>query len=252
MIARNAAAAAAAVFFLFCLLAFPSAPNSNTLGAPAADWGWICAGRRRPLVGNGERLGLHASSSTAGCGPVRSGAMALDNAEDMSIVERFLEEVELEQGQREEIVAIIKGMGFKNEVSKKSVVEPTLEFAIVQDADRLDAIGIARCFTYGGSKKNTLHDPKILPRDNLSKEKYMSKDEKQTSINHFHEKLFKLKDMMKTERKGTSSWRTLWLNSMKSGVAELEVDQPGYGLLGSAGSSTSVTLNLNIYSLALQ
>uniref|UniRef100_A0A0E0IU80 HD/PDEase domain-containing protein n=1 Tax=Oryza nivara TaxID=4536 RepID=A0A0E0IU80_ORYNI len=166
-------------------------------------------------------------------------------------------EVELEQGQREEIVAIIKGMGFKNEVSKKSVVEPTLEFAIVQDADRLDAIGaigkycltevslsallkqsflqqlgcskcctgyakslpctilffpllpldsdginlssIARCFTYGGSKKNTLHDPKILPRDNLSKEKYMSKDEKQTSINHFHEKLFKLKDMMKTE-----------------------------------------------------
>ncbi|EEC67204.1 hypothetical protein OsI_34089 [Oryza sativa Indica Group] len=146
-----------------------------------------------------------------------------DNAEDMSIVERFLEEVELEQGQREEIVAIIKGMGFKNEVSKKSVVEPTLEFAIVQDADRLDAIGaigkskclptyadmgnglmgillcIARCFTYGGSKKNTLHDPKILPRDNLSKEKYMSKDEKQTSINHFHEKLFKLKDMMKTE-----------------------------------------------------
>jgi uncharacterized protein len=59
--------------------------------------------------------------------------------------------------------------------------------------------GIARCFTYGGSKKNTLHDPKILPRDNLSKEKYMSKDEKQTSINHFHEKLFKLKDMMKTE-----------------------------------------------------
>uniref|UniRef100_A0A0E0IU82 HD domain-containing protein n=1 Tax=Oryza nivara TaxID=4536 RepID=A0A0E0IU82_ORYNI len=257
MIARNAAAAAAAVFFLFCLLAFPSASNSNTLGAPAADWGWICAGRRRPLVGNGERLGLHASSSTAGCGPVRSGAMALDNAEDMSIVERFLEEVELEQGQREEIVAIIKGMGFKNEVSKKSVVEPTLEFAIVQDADRLDAIGaigkycltevslsallkqsflqqlgcskcctgyakslpctilffpllpldsdginlssIARCFTYGGSKKNTLHDPKILPRDNLSKEKYMSKDEKQTSINHFHEKLFKLKDMMKTE-----------------------------------------------------
>uniref|UniRef100_A0A0E0IU85 Uncharacterized protein n=1 Tax=Oryza nivara TaxID=4536 RepID=A0A0E0IU85_ORYNI len=77
MIARNAAAAAAAVFFLFCLLAFPSASNSNTLGAPAADWGWICAGRRRPLVGNGERLGLHASSSTAGCGPVRSGAMAL-------------------------------------------------------------------------------------------------------------------------------------------------------------------------------
>lgn len=60
-------------------------------------------------------------------------------------------------------------------------------------------VGIARCFTYGGSKNSALHDPRILPRVSLSKEKYMSKEEKQTSINHFHEKLFKLKDMMKTE-----------------------------------------------------
>ncbi|XP_066374123.1 uncharacterized protein [Miscanthus floridulus] len=125
-----------------------------------------------------------------------------NNVEDMSVVETFLQEVGLDEAQKDEIVATIKGMGFKNEVSNKSIVEPTLEFAIVQDADRLDAIGaigIARCFTYGGSKNSTLHDPRILPRDNLSKEKYMSKEEKQTSINHFHEKLFKLKDMMKTE-----------------------------------------------------
>jgi len=125
-----------------------------------------------------------------------------NNVEDMSVVEMFLQEVGLDEGQKDEIVAIIKGMGFKNEVSNKSIVEPTLEFAIVQDADRLDAIGaigIARCFTYGGSKNSALHDPRILPRDSLSKEKYMSKEEKQTSINHFHEKLFKLKDMMKTE-----------------------------------------------------
>lgn len=125
-----------------------------------------------------------------------------NNVEDISVVEMFLQEVGLDEGQKDEIVAIIKGMGFKNEVSNKSIVEPTLEFAIVQDADRLDAIGaigIARCFTYGGSKNSALHDPRILPRVSLSKEKYMSKEEKQTSINHFHEKLFKLKDMMKTE-----------------------------------------------------
>ncbi|KAL6643235.1 hypothetical protein ACP70R_021416 [Stipagrostis hirtigluma subsp. patula] len=146
--------------------------------------------------------------------------MDRNNVEDMSVVAMFLEELGLEEEQKDEILSIIKGMGFKNEVSRKSIVEPTLEFAIVQDADRLDAIGaigsillsrakkclhifsillIARCFTYGGSKNSALHDPKILPRDNLSKEKYMSKEEKQTSINHFHEKLFKLKDMMKTE-----------------------------------------------------
>ena len=63
----------------------------------------------------------------------------------------------------------------------------------------INIVGIARCFTYGGSKNSALHDPKVLPRDNLSKEMYMSKEEKQTSINHFHEKLFKLKEMMKTE-----------------------------------------------------
>ncbi|CAN6323687.1 unnamed protein product [Urochloa humidicola] len=125
-----------------------------------------------------------------------------NNVEDMSVIEKFLEDVGLEERQKDEIVSIIKGMGFKNEISKKSIAEPTLEFAIVQDADRLDAIGaigIARCFTYGGSKNSALHDPRILPRGNLSKEKYMSKEEKQTSINHFHEKLFKLKDMMKTQ-----------------------------------------------------
>lgn len=66
--------------------------------------------------------------------------------------------------------------------------------------------GIARCFTFGGSRKRLLHDPAILPRSDLSRQQYMNKEE-QTTINHFHEKLLKLKDMMKTK----VGYITIWL-----------------------------------------
>lgn len=116
-------------------------------------------------------------------------------------VENFLEEEGVEENTKSKILKIIKEMGFKEEVTGKGTTEWSPEFGVVQDADRLDAIGaigIARCFTFGGSKKRSLHDPAILPRSDLSKEKYMNKEE-QTTINHFHEKLLKLKDMMKTK-----------------------------------------------------
>lgn len=59
-------------------------------------------------------------------------------------------------------------------------------------------LGIARCFTFGGSRNRVLHDPQIKPRSDLSKDKYMNKEE-QTTVNHFHEKLLKLKELMKTK-----------------------------------------------------
>jgi HD superfamily phosphodiesterase len=64
----------------------------------------------------------------------------------------------------------------------------------------LSISGIARCFTFGGSRSRVLHDPTIQPRSDLSKEQYVKKDE-QTTVNHFHEKLLKLKDLMKTKVK---------------------------------------------------
>ncbi|GMP92565.1 hypothetical protein CsSME_00042730 [Camellia sinensis var. sinensis] len=151
--------------------------------------------------------------------------------------------------------------GFKDEIGGQVDSKPSIEFGVVQDADRLDAIGaieqviscscsrsrshsrssywnglrskmihipgniaslggrmvlhatcpptshtsafplvsgIARCFTFGGSRSSVLHDPSIQPRSDLSKEQYTKKD-KQTTVNHFHEKLLKLKDLMKTK-----------------------------------------------------
>ncbi|ARV09597.1 phosphohydrolase [Winogradskyella sp. PC-19] len=99
----------------------------------------------------------------------------------------------------EHVVAIIENMSFKNtfETGKK-LTSPELE--VVQDADRLDAIGaigIARCFNYGGFKNRALYNPEIEPNLTMSKEDYKNSDA--PTINHFYEKLLLLKDKMNTK-----------------------------------------------------
>jgi uncharacterized protein len=97
------------------------------------------------------------------------------------------------------VVEIIKNMSFKNSFSENKNKFSSIELKVVQDADRLDAIGaigIARCFNYGGFKNRALYNPEILPNLNLTKEEY--KNSTAPTINHFYEKLLLLKDKMNT------------------------------------------------------
>ena len=96
------------------------------------------------------------------------------------------------------VVAIIENISFKGGNFEKKFTSKELE--IVQDADRLDAIGavgIARTFNYGGYKNREIYNPEIAPNLKMSKEEY--KNSTAPTINHFYEKLLLLKDKMNTE-----------------------------------------------------
>ena len=96
------------------------------------------------------------------------------------------------------IVAIIENVSFKGGHNARN--HSSIELDIVQDADRLDAIGaigIARTFNYGGFKNRAMYDPSIAPNLNMTKEEY--KKSTAPTINHFYEKLLLLKDLMNTE-----------------------------------------------------
>lgn len=111
----------------------------------------------------------------------------------------FLQRFNLSTTTIDNVVNIVKHISFKggNEAQKFR----SLELDIVQDADRLDAIGaigIARTFNYGGHKGRAIYDPNIQPNLNMSKEEY--KASTAPTINHFYEKLLLLKDRMNTKK----------------------------------------------------
>ncbi len=112
--------------------------------------------------------------------------------------EGFLKSLHVDEESIHKIMNIITTMSYKGGIVDSS--QNSIEGKIVQDADRLDAmgaIGIARAFTYGGSKNRLMYDPDIKPMDfqNLDEVKNLNNH----TINHFYEKLLKLKDLINTD-----------------------------------------------------
>ncbi len=114
------------------------------------------------------------------------------------VAREFLKENTVDQKVINHVVKIIENISFKG--GNVNQVFKSLELDIVQDADRLDAlgaIGIARAFNYGGFKNRPLYDPAILPDLTIDKETY--KKSLSPTLNHFYEKLLLLKERMNTD-----------------------------------------------------
>ncbi|MBR5434732.1 MAG: HD domain-containing protein [Bacteroidales bacterium] len=115
----------------------------------------------------------------------------------LKLTENILKKAKFKSAEREKILDIIQNISYKGGFNVKGV--PSIECAIVQDADRLDAIGaigIARAFHYGGYKNRELYNPEIEPKEFENAEEYRQSNG--TTINHFYEKLLKLKYLMNT------------------------------------------------------
>lgn len=110
----------------------------------------------------------------------------------------ILNSVGCESEKIEHIVGIIDNISFKGGLKESKI--STIEFEVVRDADRLDAIGaigIARAFNYGGFKNREIYNPEITPVTYSSAEEYHNSDA--PTITHFYEKLLLLKDLMSTQ-----------------------------------------------------
>lgn len=121
-----------------------------------------------------------------------------DESVGPALAREFLEREGAEEELIEAVILIIENISFKGGNKVSEYTSPELQ--IVQDADRLDAlgaIGIARTFNYGGFKNRKLYDPAVPPRLNMTPEEY--KKSEAPTINHFYEKLLLLKDRLHTQ-----------------------------------------------------
>ena len=150
------------------------------------------------FIGEKENADLFIVEMTALLHDIDDWKFSNGTKTNTTITEEFLNSVNVDKESINKIITIIKTMSFKGGVVNST--QNTIEGMIVQDADRLDAIGaigIARTFAYGGSKNRPIYDPNIAPINFTSLEEV--KNAENHTINHFYEKLLKLKDLMNTD-----------------------------------------------------
>lgn len=146
-------------------------------------------------IGQTEKVDLFVVQLAALLHDLADDKVVANEAEGMTEINYWLEGEGVPNSVIEHVLTIIETMSFSTGRSLGS-----LEAKVVQDADRLDAmgaIGIARAFTYAGSKGRPIFDPQYVVREEMTKEEY--RNGKSSTIHHFYEKLLKLKDLMNTE-----------------------------------------------------
>ena len=149
------------------------------------------------MIAEGEGANLFICEAAALLHDVIDDKIVQDPAGALKKLKEFLTSIEVAPEEIEAIESIITRMSFKNHQENQ---ELSLEGKVVQDADRLDAIGaigVARVMCYSGSKGRPIHNPDMKPRENLTPEEYRNGES--TAIMHFYEKLLKLKDLMNTK-----------------------------------------------------
>lgn len=169
------------------------------LGTDTSGHDWFHIERVRRMA---VRLARHYQADAFVCElaallhDLADGKLHESEREAMAGVSDWLNQQGLEEGTVNHVLGIIGAMSFKG---GHGPAMQSLEGQIVQDADRLDAlgaVGIARTFMYSGWKGQMMHEPELPARDNMTLDEYRSG--RGTAVNHFHEKLFKLKDLMNT------------------------------------------------------